>query len=191
MLPLVKEYSAIGISGTKLLIVAGGFETRTLAWLDRLEEPTMFDETIICKYILKKSRYLDVLKLVKKHTKTLPISLKYDRFEPTSFETQLRTYFLNADKYDDIYVDITVMSKLLIMIIINELRKYKNNLHLIYTEPIKWGPSEQQYKEAMGKEKMEVSFVYLLLVLEILLELQHYQVLLCKRTRCFSRRIII
>lgn len=52
MLPLVKEYSAIGISGTKLLIVAGGFETRTLAWLDRLEEPTMFDETIICKYEL-------------------------------------------------------------------------------------------------------------------------------------------
>lgn len=154
MLPLVKEYSAIGISGTKLLIVAGGFETRTLAWLDRLEEPTMFDETIICKYgPEKKSRYLDVLKLVKKHTKTLPISLKYDRFEPTSFETQLRTYFLNADKYDDIYVDITVMSKLLIMIIINELRKYKNNLHLIYTEPIKWGPSEQQYKEAMGKRK--------------------------------------
>ncbi len=154
MLPLVKEYNSIRVSGNKLLIVAGGFEARTLAWLDRLEEAAMFDEAIICKYDPeKKSRYLDVLKLVKRHTKTLPASLKYDRFEPTAFEAQLRTYFLNADKYDDIYVDITVMSKLLIMIIINELRKYKNNLHLIYSEPVKWGPSEQQYKEAMGKRK--------------------------------------
>lgn len=154
MLPLVKEYNEISISGTKLLIVAGGFETRTLAWLNRVEKTMQFDKAIICEYDPgKESRYFDVLKMVKKHTKTQPISLKYNRFEPSTFEKKLRSCFSDVNEYDDIYVDITVMSKLLIMIIINELRKCKNNLHLIYSEPIKWGPSEQQYKEAMGKRK--------------------------------------
>ena len=154
MLPLMKEYTNISISGTKLLVIAGGFETRTLAWLNSLGDVAMFDSAIICKYgPEKESRYLDVLKLVKEHTKTPPINLKYNRFEPTAFETELRKYFLDADKYDDIYVDITVMSKLLIMIILNELRKYNNNLHIIYSEPVKWGPTEQQYQEAMGKRK--------------------------------------
>lgn len=154
MLPLVREYSTISASENKLLIIAGGFESRTLAWLKGLDDKIIFSKAIICKYAPEReSRYLDVLELVKKHTQTVPISLNYNRFEPTAFETEMRRNFLDVDQYEDIYIDITVMSKLLIMIIMNELRKYKKNLHVIYSEPVRWGPSQQQYKEAMGRRK--------------------------------------
>ncbi|MDE7178237.1 MAG: hypothetical protein K2O59_10505 [Lachnospiraceae bacterium] len=154
MLPLVKECSTISASKNKLLIIAGGFETRTMAWLSNLDDAVMFEDAVICKYEPEKeSKYLKVLELVKKHTKQEPSKLNYNRFEPTIFESKLRKLFSNINKYDDIYVDITVMSKLLIMIVINELRKYKNNLHIIYSEPVRWGPSEEEYKEAMSKRK--------------------------------------
>lgn len=154
MLPLMKEYNTISTSENKLLIIAEGFESRALAWLNNLEAPVMFENAIICEYVpAKKSRYSEVLELVKKHTRNQPINLKYNRFEPTIFEMELRKCLSNVDIYNDIYVDITVMSKLLVMIVINELKNYNQNLHFIYSEPVSWGPSEEQYKAAMSERK--------------------------------------
>lgn len=154
MLPLIKKYSNISDSKNKLLIIAEGFETRALEWLKNLDDTVMFENAIICKYDpAKRSRYSEVLALVKKHTRKEPVCLLYNRFEPTIFEGDFRERLIDVDLYNDIYVDITVMSKLLIMIVVNELRKYKNNLHFIYSEPLRWGPSKQQYEEAMKERK--------------------------------------
>lgn len=154
MLPAVKEYEEMSSLERKLLIVAEGFETRSLSWLKALDDDVMFENVIICQYEpSKQSRYDEVLQAVKKHTNSKPTILKYNRFEPTVFETELRRIFLSANSYDDIYVDISVMSKLLIMITINELKGYTKNLHIIYSEPAKWGPSKQQYDEAMSARK--------------------------------------
>lgn len=154
MLPLVQEYNAVSTSSNKLLIIAEGFESRSLAWLNKLEDTVMFDNAIICEYVPpKKSRYTEVLELVTKHTKNSPRNLKYGRFEPTVFEMELRNCLFDIDMYDDIYVDITVMSKLLIMIVLNELRRCRKSVHIIYSEPVRWGPTEQQYKDAMNERK--------------------------------------
>lgn len=154
MLPVVKEYVKISSAKRKLLIVAEGFETRALSWLKSLEDTVVFERVIICQYEpSKQSRYDEVLQVVKKHTSNEPINLKYNRFEPTVFEAELRKNLLEANSYEDIYVDISVMSKLLIMITINELKGYAKNLHIIYSEPVRWGPSKQQYDEAMCARK--------------------------------------
>lgn len=154
MLPQIKEYGEISNSENKMLIVSEGFEMRSLAWLKSLEENVIFEDAIICEYSpTKKSKYKEVLSLVQKHTRNNPITLKYDRFEPTIFETELRKYFSSNNKYDDIYIDISVMSKLLIMIITNELQQYEKSLHFIYSEPVSWGPTQQQYEEALREKK--------------------------------------
>lgn len=154
MLPLIKEYKDVCDSENKLLIVSEGFEARALEWLKSLKDTVTFEKAIICKYEpARRSRYSEILTLVKKHTKKELVCLSYNRFEPTVFEGTLREELVDADIYTDIYIDITVMSKLLIMIVINELKKYQNNLHFIYSEPVKWGPSKEQYERAMKERK--------------------------------------
>lgn len=154
MLPLVKPFSKASDAEKKLLIVAEGFELRTLSALKTLTENVMFERVIICHYEPSKhSRYNELLRLVKLHTRKEPIYLKYNRFEPTSFEIELRSLFTEFNCYEDVYVDISVMSKLLIMIIINELKHFTNTVHLLYSEPVKWGPSKQQYDKAMSARK--------------------------------------
>lgn len=154
MLPELETFGRISISKSKMLIVAEGFETRTLAFLKSLDDEVMFEKIFICQYKpSKQAKKKQLLQLVKKHTQNKPIRLTYSRFEPTIFETELRDKLLDSDSYDDIYVDISVMSKLLIMIIINELRSYTNKLHIIYSEPEKWGPSREKYTSAMSARK--------------------------------------
>ena len=154
MLPKVKEYMSISDSGKKLLIVAEGFEARSLSFLNSLDDSVMFEDVIICQYEpSKQSRYDEVLQKTEKHSISAPVSVKFKRFEPTVFENELRRKLLMADSYADIYIDISVMSKLLIMIILNELRGYTKNLHIIYSEPVSWRPSKEEYDEAMKERK--------------------------------------
>jgi len=154
MLPIVQKYTKLCSSERKLLIVSEGFEMRSMSWLNELSADDVFEDAIICEYYpQKKSRYEEVLAKVTAHTQNPPMSLKYNRFEPMLFETEIRKVLLHANKYEDIYVDISVMSKLLIMIIINELKKYGRRLHLIYSEPEAWGPSKKQFDEAIGERK--------------------------------------
>lgn len=131
----------------RVLITAEGFEERALSWIKSQPNHILFTKSIICKYDPEqKGKYDEVLSEVKCRTEREPLTIPYNRFDPTEFEQFFREKndYLN---YDEIVVDITVMSKLLIMIVFNALKSFAGNIRVVYTEPKTWSPSEKEYLE--------------------------------------------
>lgn len=137
----------------KLFIVSEGFEKRSLYWISEEGNNTVFEETIICRYSPSKiSRFDEMLAMAKTHTTNEPIILDYNRFEPAVFEHNLKKTLEKLTDIEEIIIDISVMSKLLIMIIINCLGKYRGKVNILYTEPCSWGPKQEVYND-MVKNK--------------------------------------
>lgn len=150
---ITKTSSKLSYDNKRLFIVAEGFEKRSLNWVSATDDELIFNSSIICRYVpSKKSRFEEMYCEVKKRTKEEPIILKYNRFEPTIFEHELKQLVVGFSRFDEIIIDITVMSKLLIMIVICLLKNYDGKVKVIYSESISCGPSEKTYKDTMGKK---------------------------------------
>lgn len=151
MLPQVQiASSSYNTKSTKLFIVAEGFEKRSLHWISQKSNTTLFQKSIICRYSpSKKSRFDEILGETKKRTQQEPVILDYNRFEPTVFEHNFRKCVDEMVGIEEIILDISVMSKLLIMIILCCLKCYNGKLTILYSEPSQWGPSEKKYNETV------------------------------------------
>lgn len=152
ILPLLASWqnSMLSIEGRRLLILAEGFEARSLHWVSSLPCDVMFDHAIVCKYAPeRKSRLGDLLGAVSGHVTQEPTILEYNRFSPTEFEQSLSAFLGANSDYDEIVIDISVMSKLLIMIILCALKTRPNSTLIVYSEPESWGPSEDLFKDVL------------------------------------------
>lgn len=137
----------------RMLIISEGFEKRSLYWISKKDNNTTFDKAIICRYSpSKKSHFEEMYDAVKTHTKEEPQILDYDRFEPTVFEQTFKRLIPGLKDIDEIIIDISVMSKLLIMIILCCLKDYNHKIIIIYSEPTSWGPTEKKYKDIISKK---------------------------------------
>ena len=162
-LPIVKDAVAISPKEYKnrLLIIAEGFEERSLSWISSQPKEVLFDKAIICRYApTKRTRFDEMNNAVGPRTKNKPITLQYNRFLPTLFEQD----FIQAlpgllPYYQQIVIDISVMSKMLIMIVLQVLKEYTGNLTLVYTEPATWSPSEDEFNKMMELKKSDGSFI--------------------------------
>jgi len=156
MLPqMITSNNYISISKKKILILAEGFEARALSWINSEYNTLIFNRTFICKYLFhKQTRFNEVYNATKKHSTIKPEILEYDRFNPTVFENKILELINQCNDYEEIFIDISVMSKMLIMIILNSLKYFKGNLIIIYSEPETWGPSENMCIEALEKRKI-------------------------------------
>ena len=152
MLPDITSATPIAESDAKkLLIIAEGFETRSLSWIEKQINEKLFDDAIICEYEdARVSKAREMREEVRKRTKCIPRTMKYNRFTPTAFEREFQSVLETVNDYDDIYIDITVMSKMLIMILFNKLKVCNKAIHIIYTEPESWSPTKEQYESAMS-----------------------------------------
>lgn len=134
----------------KLFIVAEGFEKRSLYWISNSNNKTVFTNSIICRYSpSKKSRFEEMLGVVKEKTTNDPIILDYNRFAPTLFEQELKKKLQEFKDIQEVIIDISVMSKLLIMIILYSFKNYNGKITIIYSEPCEWGPSKDKFNKAI------------------------------------------
>ena len=100
----------------------------------------------ICRYLYHiETKFEKILKSAKLHCYKEPIILDYNRFEPSIFEQNILSISNEFSNYDEIFIDISVMSKMLIMIILFSLKQYNGTIRVIYSEPELWGPAEEKY----------------------------------------------
>jgi len=156
MLPqMISSNIFTSYSNKKILILAEGFEARSLSWINDKENKIIFDNVFICKYRFHtETRFNEVLNATKLHCSCEPEILEYDRFEPTIFEKNFSEIINIYKNYDEIFLDISVMSKMLIMIILYSLKYFHGKISIIYTEPEKWGPKKEIYEETLLKKKI-------------------------------------
>ena len=160
MLPSVEFAKALSKNGAekRLLIMAEGFEKRALSWIQSQPRMILFSESIVCKYEPEEvGRLEEVTKEVMTRSKMAPRIINYNRFNPTPFEQNL-SINLHLEAFDEIIIDISVMSKLLIMIVFQMLMSFSGSIRVIYTEPKTWSPSETEYYDYVGKHKDSMTY---------------------------------
>jgi hypothetical protein len=158
MLPLmISNNTFTSNSSKKLLVLAEGFEARSLSWINNEDNMLMFDRAFVCRYSFHtKTRFDEVFSATKRHCSNEPEILEYDRFDPTIFEKQFLEIVKECKVYEEVFIDISVMSKMLIMIIMYSLKFFNGNISIIYSEPETWGPLKEKYEKAILEKEKEV-----------------------------------
>ena len=150
-LPILTRWDSSTVwndSRQRLLFVAEGFEERTTVWLHGLDHVRYFERAVVFKYVPEKqSRLTELLEELVPRTKSEPLLLDFHRFDPSISELDL-TQRLDGllRNIDEIVIDISVMSKMLIMMLVFLLRKWRMDLRIIYTEPAYYAPTCAAYE---------------------------------------------
>jgi DNA-directed RNA polymerase subunit F len=138
----------------RLLILSDGFEERSLYFLSN-NHNDCFNKIIVCVYDNReKTRFDELLYIIKKRYSTEKTEIRYNRFEPFSFEIEMQEYLSKKlTTFEEIVLDISVMSKYMIMQIMSLLKEYTGDVRIIYTEPKKYAPTEEEWKNSLDDQK--------------------------------------
>lgn len=129
-----------------LLVCAEGFEDRGLAFIQSVSSRKFSKIFVLTYQPTKKSRLPELMEACKARSNLEPRVIEYDRFHPAVFEDEFRREIHEVfRKVEEVIVDISVMSKLMILIILAALRDYRGKVRIIYSEPIDYAPTKEEY----------------------------------------------
>jgi hypothetical protein len=131
------------------LVIAEGFEDRACGWLRSLPDSETFTKVVLLKNSPeRKSRLHDLLAELHRR-KCLDIDIvEFQRYDPSASEPALFESLSGlTSSCSSLIIDISVMSKLMILFLINALRNYSGPVRIIYTEPVTYSPSEEEYNQ--------------------------------------------
>jgi hypothetical protein len=134
------------LSLNSVLICAEGFEDRSLSFLGAVHHH-IFKSAIVLTYSpTRKSRLQELIQLCKRHSVGEPQVLTFNRFEPVLFEGHVQREFARIlPGVDEVVLDISVMSKLMIMILLVCLRTFTGRIRVVYVEPVEYKPTQAEY----------------------------------------------
>lgn len=150
--PDVKKAKKLNDDGKKrLLIAAYGSEQRTMGWTSCQKTNTssiLTDALMI--YYSPTTKGANKIRQLKKALKLLgakdPKEIKYNVYDPDFIENRLEDKLKIYTDYNEIIVDITSLTKYLILIILCKLTPFKGKLRIVYTEPKDYAPSQSDYE---------------------------------------------
>jgi hypothetical protein len=146
-LPIVENVDKNYFGNKRLLILSEGFESRSISFISTSN--SFFDNIVICKYFPKKeSKYDELNYIISNSYKNSKVQeIIYNRYEPFAFENELQELFKDISIFSDIVIDISTMSKYLIMQIVIILSNYSGNIKIIYSEPVLHAPLKEEYEK--------------------------------------------
>jgi hypothetical protein len=139
-MPMPEIYSDKKTDSSRMLITAEGFEERSLSFLTVCRDKS-FEKILICRYFPeKKAKYTELKAIIDEKQPQANIKeITFNRFEPFSFELEFHD-FIQSNTFQEIVIDISVMSKYMILQILCSLSSYKRIIRIIYTEPENYAP---------------------------------------------------
>lgn len=149
-LPSVERYPGPSslIKGRSLLICAEGFEDRSLSFVHSVNAKLFSSSFVFTYFPTRKSRLPELMSACGLCSVAAPRVFNYDRFNPSDFEVEFSAAIAKVVlDFEEIVVDISVMSKLMIVIVLHSLRFYKGILRIIYSEPVNYSPSREQFEQ--------------------------------------------
>jgi predicted MPP superfamily phosphohydrolase len=154
LLPKIELLSIDNIPLDGTFIGAAGFEDRGFSFIDRaIDLNKKFTNAIGLEYrpFNKKNRIDEFREKLPKITKARESMLIYDRFNPDKFVADFRN---KREIWDsaNVIIDISSMSKFLIIVILDLLDNYNGNVHIIYSEAKIYHPTPEEFNA--GKEKL-------------------------------------
>ena len=131
-----------------LLIHAPGFEDRTVAFPGTLKA-VAGASALLLNYRPYNSlnRNEEVRRLLMMAGVCEIIECIYDRFDPTEFDVFLRE-LLSKHNYERVVVDISSMSKLAVVLVLDACRSVEVEMDVLYAEAARYGPTESEFEDA-------------------------------------------
>jgi len=134
----------------RLFISAYGFEDRTLGWISYQEgQGKILTESLIVKYLPSKgeNKADEIRKGLRKIGIDFPNEWEFDISEPGEIEERIKKKIGSIDKYEEVILDVSSLTKFLILVFLCVLSKYKGFLRIVYTEANNYPPSKSQYND--------------------------------------------
>ncbi|MCY3852179.1 MAG: hypothetical protein OXG03_01165 [Gammaproteobacteria bacterium] len=149
--PELEPIDNIALGPADCIVVGMGFEERALVGLKRACEASKHFHTVLIRYLpkIEENQETTCLEFCRENNLNFE-EFEYDREYPSGMGLTLANNILNFEK---IFLDVSGMSRLLIVQIIVELMKRKKKFHILYTEAENYPPSEQEYKEEYEKAR--------------------------------------
>jgi hypothetical protein len=156
--PPVKEAVRLSKDGNRLLIAAYGFEARALGWTNhQREQGDVLSAALLLRYKRPKgrNRIHEFRKVLAGLGISAPVDTVYDsRFSHTleaTLDAKLASVLIENE---EVIVDISAMTKLLILVCLSKLTNFEGTVRIVYSEGEEYSPSEPEYEES--KENMEL-----------------------------------
>jgi len=160
-LPKLTSAQKLKFKEKRLFIGAYGFEDRTLGWIN-YQKPhvDIISDALMFRYNPSKGQqnnpnkieeFQQALKAIGLRHK--PKDIKYNWFMPQNIENEVEDYFdTKLQDVNEVIVDISSMTKFLMLICLCKLTVFTNSVRIIYSEAENYSPSREEYKKS--KENM-------------------------------------
>jgi hypothetical protein len=158
--PAFKKADLLNPNKRRAYIGAYGFEDRSLGWaLFQKKGGKVISEAFIFRYYPAKGpNKIEELKLHLRNAGASSVkNIKYSVNNPHELEDELPTKLL-LDLFDEVIVDISAMTKLLILLILSHLKTFKGTVRVIYSEAEEYCPSFEEYDPVKGQMAASARF---------------------------------
>jgi hypothetical protein len=155
-LPILQSGKKLVLKAGDTIIHAPGFEDRTMSICQHITVESGVTAVLLDYRPLDKRNRLSE---IRRNLSAAGIQIGdadcviYDRFKPDDFETRLADR-LKAQSTRRAIVDISSMSKLAIMLVMQTCQHLGLDLRVVYTEAEKYGPSEEEFERARRENKI-------------------------------------
>ena len=157
LLPQIEKLSLDEIPFDSTFIGAAGFEDRCFSFINQVQILNKkFNNAIGIEYrpLNSKNRLKDFKKKLKKNALE-NTWLIYNRFEPEEFNKDFLKIKRDIWETANVVIDISGMSKFLIIVILNLFEDYSGNVHIIYSEPSVYRPTKKEFEDIKQKTLSE------------------------------------
>lgn len=146
----------------RLFLGAYGFEQRSLGWTNYQEEQgDVLNCALMFRYVHSKgrNRIEQLRQALAKIGVSRPIDIPYNGHSPHKMEDLLsRNLELVLPELEEVVVDISAMTKLLILVCLCELSRFPGTLRIVYSEAESYAPSQKEYEESKDDMGMIANF---------------------------------
>ena len=158
ILPTIEEFSFDLNTEDYLYVGVIGFEDRSLAVLTELIKMNKkFSGVLAIEYlpfdIKNRKDEFDKMAMEVLEDKDKISRFKYNRFYPGQFSSYEEDIVQLANKSKKVVLDISGMSRMLILVLLQSLRKAKIELIIVYTEAKVYHPTQAEFNAKMMQHK--------------------------------------
>ncbi|MFI5251384.1 MAG: hypothetical protein ACHQQQ_03035 [Bacteroidota bacterium] len=159
-LPRIYEGCYIPVAGQYSLILASGFEDRTVNYLQHLiDKPPKEAFLILYKGESHKNKDDEIRKILR-DMKVNIIEVSFDRRLPEEFEDEISKIYKHLQDSRETIIDISSMSKLLMMSLLVGLNKLATKLVIVYTESRIYKPSKRVFETRKRNRELRSSKLF-------------------------------
>ena len=155
--PELAQTESLSVNRKSCLVLAAGFEDRSLTALSTICRSSHEFHVCLIRYLpfLEQNRESQIVTMCRDAGASVEI-LEYDREQPAGIGADIAQ---SLESCDEVYIDISAMSRLLIVQTIVGVMEVRRTIQIVYTEALSYPPEEQEFLDGISTEGPAPTFL--------------------------------